>query len=84
MLLVEDRGGKLYLEPATAVPVRDIPKATLQGWIKDDETAMNAFKKSAKQVDLFLKIPAFCCLPAPLRRVRVDSSSKKQRLRVGN
>lgn len=49
MLLVEERDGKLYLEPATAVPVRDIPKATLQGWIKDDETAINAFKKSAKR-----------------------------------
>jgi len=49
MLLVEERDGKLYLEPATAVPVRDIPKATLRGWIKDDEAAMAAFKKSAKR-----------------------------------
>ena len=49
MLLVEEREGKLYLEPATAVPVRDIPKATLRGWIKDDEAAMTAFKKSKKR-----------------------------------
>jgi bifunctional DNA-binding transcriptional regulator/antitoxin component of YhaV-PrlF toxin-antitoxin module len=49
MLLVEERDGKLYLEPAAAVPVRDIPKATLLSWIKDDEAAMAAFKKSAKR-----------------------------------
>lgn len=49
MLLVEERDGKLYLEPAAAVPVRDIPKATLRGWIVDDEAAMTAFKKSKKR-----------------------------------
>ena len=46
MLLVEERDGKLYLEPAAAVPVRDIPKATLRSWIKDDEAEMTAFKES--------------------------------------
>lgn len=30
MLLVEERDGKLYLEPAAAVPVRDIPEVTLR------------------------------------------------------
>jgi|GEM_PF-380942 len=49
MLFVEERDGKLYLEPAAAVPVRDIPKATLRSWIKDDEAAMTAFKKSAER-----------------------------------
>jgi bifunctional DNA-binding transcriptional regulator/antitoxin component of YhaV-PrlF toxin-antitoxin module len=49
MLLVEERDGKLYLEPAAAVPVRDIPKATLRAWIKSDEAEMTAFKKSAKR-----------------------------------
>ena len=49
MLLVEERDGKLYLEPAAAVPVRDIPKATLRSWIKEDEAAMAAFKKLPKR-----------------------------------
>ena len=37
MLLVEERDGKLYFEPAAAIPVRDIPKSKLQSWIKEDE-----------------------------------------------
>ena len=37
MLLVEERDGKLYLEPAAAIRVRDIPKSTLRSWIKEDE-----------------------------------------------
>ena len=49
MLLVEERGGMLYLEPAAAVPVRDIPKDKLRSWIKEDEAAMTAFKKSKKR-----------------------------------
>lgn len=48
MLLVEEQDGKLYLEPAAAVPVRDIPKATLQAWMKQDEAEMTAFKKVRK------------------------------------
>ena len=49
MLLVEERDGKLYLELAAAVPVRDIPKATLRSWIKEDEAEMTAFKKAVKR-----------------------------------
>lgn len=49
MLLVEERDGKLYLEPAAAVPVRDIPKATLRGWIQKDEAEMAAFTKTRKR-----------------------------------
>lgn len=49
MLLVEERDGKLYLEPAAAIPVRDIPEATLRTWIKEDEAAMASFKNSAKR-----------------------------------
>lgn len=49
MLLVEERDGKLYLEPAAAIPVRDIPKATLRSWIKNDEAEMAAFRKTKKR-----------------------------------
>ena len=48
MLLVEERDGKLYLEPAAAIPVRDIPQSTLRNWIKEDEAEMAAFKKADK------------------------------------
>ena len=49
MLLVEERDGKLYLEPAAAIPVRDIPKSTLQSWIKEDEKEMTAFRSTQKR-----------------------------------
>lgn len=40
MVLVEEREGGLFLQPATAVPVRDIPKKTIARWTADDEAAM--------------------------------------------
>ena len=49
MLLVEERDGKLYMEPAAAIPVRDIPKSTLQSWIKEDEKEMTAFGSTQKR-----------------------------------
>lgn len=49
MLLVEERDGKLYLEPAAAIPVRDIPKSKLQSWIKEDEKEMTAFRKTKQR-----------------------------------
>ena len=48
MLLAEERNGKLFLEPATAVPVRDLPEATIRGWIAEDEKAMESFKGDHK------------------------------------
>ncbi len=49
MLLAKEQDGKLVLEPATAVPVRDIPKATIQKWISEDAAAMKGFLKSEKR-----------------------------------
>lgn len=43
ILLFEERGRKLYLEPTAAIPVRDIPKSTLRTWIKEDEKEMATF-----------------------------------------
>lgn len=37
MMLVELRDGGVFLQPAEALPVRDIPEETLQGWIAEDE-----------------------------------------------
>jgi bifunctional DNA-binding transcriptional regulator/antitoxin component of YhaV-PrlF toxin-antitoxin module len=49
MLLVEEKDGRLYFEPAAAIPVRDIPKSKLRSWIKEDEAEMTAFKKSTQR-----------------------------------
>jgi bifunctional DNA-binding transcriptional regulator/antitoxin component of YhaV-PrlF toxin-antitoxin module len=49
MLLVQEEDGRLYFEPASAIPVRDIPKSKLISWIKEDEAEMAAFKKSSKR-----------------------------------
>lgn len=46
LVIIEEKDGKLTLEPAAAVPVRDIPARTIREWIADDEAAMAAFKKS--------------------------------------
>ena len=48
MVLVEERDNGLFLQPAAAVPVRDIPKQTLMQWVARDEAEMAAFKRSAK------------------------------------
>lgn len=48
MLIANEVDGKLVLEPATAIPVRDIPKKTIRKWISDDEAAMKAFKAKKK------------------------------------
>ena len=39
LVLVEEKDGKLILEIATAVAVRDIPESTIRGWIAEDEIA---------------------------------------------
>lgn len=48
MVLVEERDGGLFLQPAAAVPVRDIPKATMEKWIARDEAEMRGFRATAK------------------------------------
>jgi hypothetical protein len=48
MLLVEERDGGLFLQPAVALPVRDIPKAQIQAWIARDEAEMRAFRAKPK------------------------------------
>jgi bifunctional DNA-binding transcriptional regulator/antitoxin component of YhaV-PrlF toxin-antitoxin module len=48
MLIVEEREGGLFLQPAAAVPVRDIPAARIRSWIARDEAEMEAFRGTAK------------------------------------
>lgn len=43
MMLVELRDGGVFLQPAEALPLRDISEETLQGWIADDERDAGEF-----------------------------------------
>lgn len=47
MMLVELRNGGVFLQPAEAMPVRDIPLETLQKWIAEDERDTEKFWKNS-------------------------------------
>ena len=49
LMLVEEKDGKLIMELAAAVPVRDIAEATLKDWIAEDEVDGAAVRKSRKK-----------------------------------
>ncbi len=48
MLLVEERDGGIFLQPAVAMPMRDLPKAQIRAWIARDEADMKAFQSAKK------------------------------------
>ena len=48
LVIVEERDGGIFLQPATAVPVRDLPRQTLARWISRDEAEMAAFARKSK------------------------------------
>ena len=43
MMLAELRDGGVFLQPAEAVPVRDIPLTTMKQWIEEDERDAKRF-----------------------------------------
>ena len=49
LVLVEERDGGLFLQPAVAMPVRDLPKRQVQAWIARDEEDMAEFKATKKR-----------------------------------
>jgi bifunctional DNA-binding transcriptional regulator/antitoxin component of YhaV-PrlF toxin-antitoxin module len=49
LVLVEERDGGLFLQPAGAMPVRNLPKKRIQAWIAHDDAEMMAFKAAQKQ-----------------------------------
>ena len=49
MMLAELRDGGVFLQPAAAVPVRDIPLATMEKWIDEDERDAARFWDKAGQ-----------------------------------
>jgi bifunctional DNA-binding transcriptional regulator/antitoxin component of YhaV-PrlF toxin-antitoxin module len=48
MLLVEERDGGIFIQPAVALPVRDIPKARMQAWLTRDRDDLRSFRRSEK------------------------------------
>lgn len=47
LMLVEEHNGKLVMELAAAMPVRDIPKKILHAWISEDEADGKALRAKA-------------------------------------
>jgi hypothetical protein len=50
MVLIEECDGGLFLQAALAMPMRDIPKATIDRWIARDEADMAAFRATSRKV----------------------------------
>ena len=48
LVIVEERDGGIFLQPAAAVPVRDIAREKLARWIARDEAEMAAFTRTPK------------------------------------
>ena len=48
LLIVEEREGGLFLHPAAAMPVRDIPKAQIKAWVARDEAELKVFQAAGK------------------------------------
>ena len=44
MMLVEEREGGIFLQPAVTLPLRDLPKAQIKDWISRDEAEMKKFR----------------------------------------
>lgn len=49
MMLAELRNGGVFLQPAAALPVRDIPLEQMKKWIADDERDAEGFWQRAGQ-----------------------------------
>ena len=47
LFIVEERDGGLFLQPATAIPLRELSRGQLQEWIKEDEAGLTALRATA-------------------------------------
>lgn len=47
LLIVEERGGGVFLQPATAVAVRSLSADQIKKWIKEDEAEMAELRKGS-------------------------------------
>ena len=49
LLMLEERDGGLFLQPASAIPVRNILRETIEAWIREDEVDLQTLQ--AKKQD---------------------------------
>lgn len=49
MVVIEERDGGLFLQAAVAMPVRDLPKGTIERWIVEDEADMATFRATPRK-----------------------------------
>lgn len=51
LVVLSERDGGLFVQFAAAVPVRDIPKSVIEGWVREDQvdTAFRKTRKSPKR-----------------------------------
>ena len=49
LLIVEERDGGVFLQPASAIPVRNIARETIQTWIREDEADLRAIRSGKKR-----------------------------------
>ena len=55
MVLIEEREGGLFLQPAVAMAVRDLPKKQIAQWIARDEADMTKFLSTPRKLRLHLR-----------------------------
>ena len=48
LVVLSERDGGLFIQFAAAVPVRDIPKSVIEGWVREDRADAAAFRKPRK------------------------------------
>jgi bifunctional DNA-binding transcriptional regulator/antitoxin component of YhaV-PrlF toxin-antitoxin module len=48
LVVLSERDGGLFVQFAAAVPVRDIPRSVIEGWVREDQADAAAFRKSRK------------------------------------
>lgn len=48
LVVLTEREGGLFIQFAAAVPVRDIPRSVIEGWVREDRAQAPAFGKPRK------------------------------------
>lgn len=48
LLIAEEKDGGLFIQPAVATPIRNIPLTTIKTWIQEDEYAMAELRRAGK------------------------------------
>ena len=49
MVVMEEKDGVVIMQSAVAMPIRDIPKDSIERWILNDEADFKVLKKKKKK-----------------------------------